>query len=136
MATMLIQLPLLGTLARQFALTGGRAWNSVGWAKARRIQIDAHPECYACGYTPPSSRHSNDVHHILPRHIAPLLVDAAFNLLTLCRKYDCHLRFGHFGDYRRYWNPEIIHMLNGLAWQMQNGEQEIKQYIEREGNGQ
>ena len=34
------------------------------------------------------------------------------NLMTLCRRYKCHLRFGHFGNYAKYYNPQIRSMSN------------------------
>ena len=68
----------------------------------------------------------NDVHHIIPRHVAPSLVLNPSNLITLCRKYGCHLRCGHFGNYRKYWNPDIRKIFPGVGSVMAEAEKEFK----------
>lgn len=93
---------------------------AVGWDSTRKIHIAKFPMCAACGYIP--ERGCNDSHHIIPRHINPALIYDQNNLITLCTKYSCHLRFGHFGDYRRYWNPDIQKMLSGVGSSMRLAE--------------
>ena len=85
-----------------FTKTKSRSYG-YAWRKLRNAYIQEHPYCEICGY------HSlqNDVHHIEPRHMAPERLLDKTNIMTLCRKYKCHLRFGHFGNYRKYYNPNI-----------------------------
>ena len=80
-----------------------RTRSNYGWRKLRNQHIAKHPSCAICGY----KSTKNDVHHIIPRHIDSSKVLDEDNLMTLCRKYSCHLRFGHFGNYRKYWNPNV-----------------------------
>lgn len=97
-----------------------RAILAIGWESTRRVQIAKFPMCYVCGYIP--KRGNNDVHHIIPRHVNPALIHDPDNLVTVCTRYCCHLRFGHFGDYRRYWNPNIRRMVQGLGSDMRAAE--------------
>lgn len=92
-----------------------------GWSKVRDQHIANNPRCAICGYT----SFQNDVHHIVPRHIDVTRVFDPDNLITLCRKYSCHLRFGHFGNYTKYWNPKIKEFAY-LGQQMENIEVEQK----------
>lgn len=73
------------------------------WRTVRNRYIEKNPYCEICGYY----NLSNDVHHIIPRSVDPGLLLDKDNLMTLCRRYHCHLRFGHFGNYRAYHNPNI-----------------------------
>ena len=68
--------------------------------KTKKIHILQNPECAICGYT----KHLNS-HHIVPVHIDPLLACDPNNLITLCRS--CHFTFGHYHNFRKYWNPNI-----------------------------
>ena len=106
----------LETLTKSFVLTPGRTSFAWGWTKARKEHLAGRPECYVCGHLP--STGSNDVHHIMPRHIAPDLIGLSANLVTLCRKNNCHLVFGHFGDYRRRFNPDILRIVGPLGAKM------------------
>jgi len=103
-------------LWKSFSTGSGRSALGVGWGTARSRHISREPRCQACGYLP--TQGNNDVHHIIPRHIDESKMDDPDNLITLCRKYDCHLRFGHFGDYKRFWNPTIRAILGGLGIDM------------------
>tara|TARA_R110000824_G_scaffold218435_1_gene405029 strand:+ start:4643 stop:5023 length:381 start_codon:yes stop_codon:yes gene_type:complete len=79
-----------------------------GWTKVRKKHIMQHPRCAICGYL----SFSNDVHHITPRHVDESRLLDEDNLVTLCSKYKCHLRFGHFGNFAKYWNPNIREFIN------------------------
>ena len=81
---------------------------SSDWSKLRNNYIKEHPYCAICGYY----SYTNDVHHIKPKHLFPEEKLDENNLITLCRKYSCHLRFGHFGNYSKYYNPDIRAMSN------------------------
>ncbi len=98
------------------------------WSTARKIYITGHPFCEICGYMPTSKLSlPNDVHHIVPRHVDPSLTTDQSNLITLCRKYDCHLRFGHFGDYRRCWNSEVRNMFQNSGQTMMEAERSFRE---------
>ena len=81
----------------------GRSSYGWGWRKLRNEYIRENPYCEICGYY----NLSNDVHHIIPRSVDPSKTLDKDNLMTLCRRYNCHLRFGHFGNYRSYYNPNV-----------------------------
>ena len=57
-------------------LTGGR------WTTMRNAWMRAHPRCVDCG------RPGEEVHHIIPRAVAPNRVHDDTNIETLCRQ--CH----------------------------------------------
>jgi len=69
--------------------------------KAKRAYIKEHKLCAACNY-----KKKLEVHHIIPVHIDITLACEQSNFITLCR--DCHFTFGHFHNFRKYWNPHII----------------------------
>lgn len=48
-------------------------------------------------------------HHKKPFHKFPELELDPDNVITLCEGpvFNCHLLFGHWGDYRERWNPNI-----------------------------
>ena len=62
--------------------------------------------CAACG-----SRAKVRAHHIVPVSVAPEREHDPSNLLSLCESYshgvNCHLFFGHAGDWQAY-NPHVI----------------------------
>lgn len=68
--------------------------------KAKRSYKKDHSECAICGY-----KKKLEVHHKLPVHKYPLLACEESNFITLCRS--CHFTFGHFHNFRKYWNPNI-----------------------------
>ena len=117
----------MNALQQYLATYRGRAWNAVGWSKARRLHIQAFPACYVCGYTP--RRGTNDVHHIVPRHVAPDLIDAPWNLVTLCGKYKHHLWAGHLGNYRSKWNPDILAIFAGTAVRLARSEEMVRELM-------
>lgn len=70
---------------------------------------------------------SVEVHHILPFHLFPEFELSPENLLTLCesKKYgvNCHLFFGHLGNYRTY-NRSVIPMANYWRKQLKKEKEE------------
>lgn len=106
----------MNKIVKWIATGAGRAVLGVGWRTTRKRWIKEHPRCAACGYEP--AKGSNDVHHILPRHKFPDLITDPDNLITLCRKYHCHLRFGHYGNYRKYWNATVRKHLGNMGFWM------------------
>ena len=60
--------------------------------------LAAFPTCACCG------RKSETVHHVKPFHEEPRLELDHKNLIAVCE--ECHLTFGHLGDFRA-WNPAI-----------------------------
>lgn len=68
------------------------------WATMRHHFISNNPNCAVCNGTK-----RLNVHHIKPFHIFPELELDTNNLITLCMgKHECHLRFGHGGDFKSY----------------------------------
>lgn len=80
-----------------------RVKRSPHWPAARRAHLKAHPACEACGGT-----ERLEVHHERPYHLHPDLELVESNLVTLCEKpgRNCHLWFGHAGQWRGY-NPHV-----------------------------
>jgi len=107
----------------------GRSVLHIGWRKARKMHIEKNSYCIACGYQPKKAK-GLDVHHIKPRHVRPDLATDQTNLVTLCRKYDCHLRIGHWGNYRQKWNPNVVKRLGQIAIGLQYDEKEFKESLE------
>jgi len=68
--------------------------------KAKRTYVKEYNECAICNY-----KKKLEVHHVIPVHVDPLLSCEQDNFITLCR--DCHFTFGHFHNFRKYWNPSI-----------------------------
>ena len=75
------------------------------WPSVRLKHLLAHHSCAACGSTT-----DLEVHHKKPYHLHPELELDPTNLLTLCESdkngVNCHLLFGHLGDYHSY-NPNV-----------------------------
>lgn len=71
------------------------------WGSLRRAYIRRNPRCILCG----TSRQL-EVHHIVPRHVAPERALEWDNLATLCRRD--HFVHGHDHSYRNRWVPNII----------------------------
>lgn len=69
------------------------------WRRVRTEHLTKNPSCAACG-----GRRKLEVHHLIPFHLAPELELEPSNLLTLCERkrlgVNCHLFFGHLGNYR------------------------------------
>lgn len=76
------------------------------WPEVRKNHLTIQPKCAAC-----NGSEKLEVHHIIPFNYNPDLELEPSNLLTLCesKKYgvNCHLFFGHFGNYQNY-NPNSI----------------------------
>ena len=76
------------------------------WPEVRKKHLAEQPKCVACG-----GNEKLEVHHIIPFNFDPTKELDPNNLLTLCesKKYgvNCHLFFGHFGDYKKY-NPNSV----------------------------
>lgn len=75
------------------------------WPTVRKEHLRSNGVCAVCG-----GRRQLNVHHIIPFHLEPLKELDATNLITLCEgnsTINCHLRFGHWGNYARKHNPCI-----------------------------
>src|SRR5438874_1242024 len=70
------------------------------WKSIEESDIARVGRCQFC-----LSRIKLQVHHIIPVHVRPDLNSEPINLIVLCEP--CHLRFGHLGDFKRYWDPEV-----------------------------
>lgn len=68
--------------------------------KAKRLYVKSHKKCAICGY-----KKRLEVHHVVPVHVDVSLACDQENFITLCRT--CHFTFGHFHNFRKYWNPHI-----------------------------
>ena len=78
---------------------------SAKWPSVRREHLRTHGTCAVCG-----GKKKLNVHHILPFHIDREKELDAENLITLCEgnsTINCHLRFGHWGNFARKYNPFI-----------------------------
>jgi 5-methylcytosine-specific restriction endonuclease McrA len=77
---------------------------SKDWPKVREAHLSENPACIVCGST-----NDCEVHHILPFHVFPEHELDPRNLRTLCESRDscnCHITFGHFGNWSLY-NPDV-----------------------------
>lgn len=76
------------------------------WSRVRAEWLKLHPTCAVCGGNSKIS-----VHHKLPFAKFPNLELDKRNFITLCesKKYgvQCHLWFGHFGNYAKNYNSDI-----------------------------
>lgn len=77
---------------------GGR---SSQWPKTRKAFLAKNPYCAVCGTNKKIS-----CHHKKPFHLFPELENDPSNLISLCEKNGCHLRFGHLYSFLSY-NPDI-----------------------------
>ena len=128
----MVWMPSIVSSARDAVVFRSGRSGGFGWDKSRGLWLLKRPGCEICGYLPPDGEDSNDVHHIVPRHIDPSrLLDEA-NFMTLCRRYGCHLRCGHFGNYARYWNPRIREIFPGCGDRMSAEEAEMRSRLRAE----
>ena len=71
------------------------------WPKVREDWLagNGHDECAVC-----KSKKDLQVHHLVPFHDKPELELDITNLVTLCgpKGRDCHLYWGHLGDFKCY----------------------------------
>lgn len=81
------------------------AARSPKWPALRARHLKENPVCAACG-----GHLKLEVHHVYPFHDYPALELEPSNLVTLCESkrwgVNCHLFFGHAGDYKRS-NPTV-----------------------------
>lgn len=78
---------------------------SKDWPKVRAAYLKKHPKCFLCLGTKKIT-----VHHRMPFHLDPSLELREGNLITLCEgksTLNCHLVFGHWGNFRTKYNPHI-----------------------------
>ena len=78
---------------------------SAKWPSVRKEHLRTHGTCAVCG-----GKQKLNVHHILPFHLDRQKELDAENLITLCEgnsTINCHLRFGHWGNFARKYNPCI-----------------------------
>jgi hypothetical protein len=68
--------------------------------RAKSNHRKAEPKCACCGHEAGFFGATNDVHHVIPVHIAPDKAADDSNLMTMCRL--CHFTFGHLGDWKAY----------------------------------
>lgn len=76
------------------------------WSDFEKKYWKEHPEekyCHMCGETK-----NVELHHIIPRHVDPSKILDENNLIPLCR--ECHFRFGHFCNFEKYYNKDIVKM--------------------------
>lgn len=81
------------------------AKRSSRWPAVRKAYLEKHPTCAVC-----NGSEKVEVHHIRPFHIHPDLELSESNFITLCegRGYaNCHLFFGHLGNYRSF-NVDVL----------------------------
>lgn len=75
------------------------------WSRLRDTFLKGK-ECALCG-----GKKGLQAHHIKPFHLYPEDELNMDNLVALCEgksTINCHLIFGHFGDFRSKWNPDIL----------------------------
>lgn len=75
------------------------------WPSVRKEHLRIHGACAVCG-----GKQKLNVHHILPFHLDREKELDAENLITLCEgnsTINCHLRFGHWGNFAKKYNPDI-----------------------------
>lgn len=82
------------------------------WPAVRKKFLKDDSTCFVC-----KSRSNLEVHHKIPFHVNPTLELEPSNLITLCENksfgVNCHLLFGHHGNYRKY---NINVASDGLVW--------------------
>ena len=73
------------------------------WPQVRKEVLQEHPNCEVCG-----TNKSLAVHHCTPFNTRPELELLKSNLLVLCESagMQCHITFGHLGNYKFY-NPNV-----------------------------
>jgi len=77
------------------------AKRSSQWDEVRDVFIAEHSACAVCG-----GKERLNVHHVIPFEFGGPELDPD-NLITLCcGTFNCHLLFGHLGDYKSM-NPLV-----------------------------
>lgn len=77
---------------------------SAQWSKVRKIHLSKQSVCAVCG-----GKERLQVHHTQPFHLHPELELNPDNFITLCtnKKFNCHLKIGHGGNFK-WENPDIL----------------------------
>ena len=88
--------------------------NTTAYRKALKNHIEKNPFCAYCG-----RKNKLDVHHKIPVSFAPELAADPTNLITLCRKPQCHLIVGHLGSWKTY-NKEVEKVCNIVSISNEN----------------
>jgi len=81
------------------------AKRSKDWPAFRKAQIAKQPYCSVCKRT-----ERLQLHHLTPFHVAPELELSPENTVVLCARskvLNCHLVYGHLGDFKRI-NPFVM----------------------------
>jgi 5-methylcytosine-specific restriction protein A len=88
----------------RIAPVSAEAPRSGKWPTVRKHHLEKEPACIACGGTDHLT-----VHHIAPFHLHPAKELDPDNLATLCEhpSHNCHLIWGHYCDFKRYFNPTV-----------------------------
>lgn len=82
------------------------------WPKLRKAWLKKYPHCALCG-----GKTKVTVHHIRPFHLHPELELDKTNFVTLCegkKGLNCHLMFGHFGDFAKKYNINVKNDVNNF----------------------
>lgn len=74
------------------------------WNELRDKFLRRNPACTVCG-----KKKNLVAHHKKPFHLFPELELDEDNLVTLCESsgMNCHITFGHLGDFKRY-NVNVV----------------------------
>lgn len=96
------QLDIPDLIARGRAVAARRSGE---WPTLRKHHLLKQPVCQMCG-----GSKKLQVHHIRPFHLHPELELDPNNLITLCEApgKDCHLRYGHNGNFHDGYNLMIV----------------------------
>lgn len=80
------------------------------WPELRRFWLHFNPTCAVCG-----NKKNTVPHHVIPVHVNPALELEMANFITLCEGsvFNCHLLFGHLGNWRS-WNTVV--RLDAAYW--------------------
>ena len=102
---------LISQVRKSIAELQNGAKRSDKWPTARKYHLLEQPFCKMCGSTT-----DLQVHHCLPFAHDPTqeLVDT--NLVTLCETLgiECHLKFGHLGNWKQF-DPDILQIATAPA---------------------
>lgn len=91
------------------------------WEEFERKYWEKHPDekyCHICG-----ERKNVELHHIIPRHVAPDKIFDEDNLIPLCRA--CHFRWGHLCNWDDY-NPHVREDAKMLSALISKRRKEVK----------
>ena len=69
------------------------------WSSVRRQHLNLNPTCAVC-----NTKKNLSCHHLLPYNKFPAEELNPENLVTLCESagMNCHITFGHLGDFKFY----------------------------------